>query len=209
MRPSMIAEVSTSMAERLRLALRPLALGAEARAAALAALGARLVGCRARRAAGSSRGCARRRRRTGTPARAPAAAADSARRTAAGARRTSPAPRRRGRARALHRRRPTRRRDAPVLLVRPSRLPVPEARRRSSRRAIRQVRLTRSRSSSEPREKKTEDGRGGPLDWPRPGCLRVLPGGRRPASRSASRSTLLVRGAGGPKRDRPPRPRSA
>jgi len=31
-----------------------------------------------------------------------------------------------------------------------------------------------------------------------PGCLRVLPGGRRPASRSASRSTLLIRGAGGP-----------
>ena len=102
------------------------------------------------------------------------------------------------------------RRDAPVPPVRPSRSPVPEARRRSSRRAVRQERRARSRSSSEPREKKTEDGREGRLDWPRPGCLQELPGGRRPASRSASRSALLLSAARvGRMRDRPPRPRSA
>ena len=83
MRPSMMAEVSTSMPSgcvwrcgRSR--------SREPRAAALAHLVARLVGAEARRAAGSSRGCARRRRRTDSPARAPAAAADSGRRIGSG-----------------------------------------------------------------------------------------------------------------------------
>ena len=126
MRPSMIAEVSTSIASG-RGCSRSARRGRRGRAPRPRGPPRDPRRCRGRRGAGSSGGCARRRRRTGTRARATAAAAGSGRRTAAAARRTSPARPRRGRARARRRRRPARRRVAPALLARPSRSLVPES----------------------------------------------------------------------------------